>query len=124
MSKLYFHESLVKQAESIVRETRDLFDAATDMGKIQQAVNNIYGLNGKQNARLLDIELQQKYQIIGQMFAVANTIANILPNFAPSSSYEPLEVENLRQDYYGILCHVLLKKSVIKSIEQFIQKIE
>ena len=34
------------------------------------------------------------------------------------------EYANLKQDYFGILCYVLLKKQVTTSIEQFIEKVD
>lgn len=71
----------------------------------------------------MDNELRNKYQIIDYLIAMANILpkSNVtLQNRLTISS----ERFNLEQDYYGILCHVLLKKNIITSVNQFIEKID
>ncbi len=41
-----------------------------------------------------------------------------------SNTQDLPEYANLKQDYFGILCHVLLKKKITTSIEQFIEKVD
>ena len=56
---------------------------------------------------------------------VSIAINYLIPAVASQSNTQDLpEYANLKQDYYGILCYVLLKKEITTSIEQFIERVD
>lgn len=57
------------------------------------------------------------------MLAIANNY--LIPAVvSPSNTQDFPEYANLKQDYFGILCDVLLQKEITTSIEQFIEKVD
>ena len=58
-----------------------------------------------------------------KLVSIANNY--LIPAVASQSNTQDLpEYANLKQDYYGILCYVPLKKEITTSIEQFIERVD
>lgn len=63
--------------------------------------------------------------MIDALLNAANMISKSPSSPAGSAKhYELDEYTHLRQDYYGILCHALMKKQITKTIEEFIEKVD
>ena len=120
---IHFKPYLVNEALKIAHEAQELSNVLTDIDRINVALTDVPDTENLIKARMLDHELRSKYDTIDKMIAIANsfpvTSANSqsIPNDLP-------EHANLRQDYYGILCDVLIKKQVTTSIEQFIKTVD
>lgn len=126
---IHFYPELVAKAEKIVAEARDLMDTASDLSRINNAIsainfsNAINLQNTLQRAQELDGEMRQKHPMIKKMLCIANSMPRIMNTSAtPAVANAQIdEIEALRQDYFGILYEVLVKKELISSAEQFIK---
>lgn len=128
---IHFYPELVAKAEKIVAEARDLMDTTSDLSRINNAIsainfsNAINLQNTLQRAQELDVEMRQKHPMIKKMLRIANSMPRIVnTSTAPAVANAQIdEVEALRQDYFGILYEVLVKKGLISSAEQFIERV-
>jgi len=120
---IHFNQSLVKKALETIAESKDLSDVSNDLNRINIALSAEKTSEKLLNARKLDYELRNKYPIIDKLLSIANR----LPVAATNSQYRSKDLPehaNLVQDYFGILCHVLLKKQITTSIQQFIETVD
>lgn len=127
---VYFKDVFLKLARCAIQthDDNDTAEAAHDILRIEcaeKAINNqkVYAIN---EAICLDRELREKYPTINALFIAANTMKSTSSNNMFQSNNDPVrDVQTfLRQDYYGILCHVALRKSIISEIKQFIDRVE
>lgn len=124
---IYFYQELVKTAEKNIHDLKELNDVRYDMDKIDKAMNDLDSIEGKKKAYSLNIVMRNKYPTIDIMLNVGNMLK---PNKKVSKfeiSFNDLKSEEykmLEQDKYGIVCDVLLKKNIIRSIEQFIERVD
>ena len=120
---IHFDNNLVKEAFKIAHEAHELSDVANDLNRINALLSTIATMEVLYEAQRLDYELRKKYPTIDKMLAIANNYP-IAMVASQSNTQELPEYANLKQDYFGILCHVLLKKKITTSIEQFIEKVD
>lgn len=122
--KIRYFANLIKNGYFTANKVEnDLFDVLNDLKSIEYVIYEVKSIENLQIARKLDKDLREKYPIINQMIAIANSFYNASIN--SSTSPQPIDAfENLKQDYYGILCDTLLKKQITNSIEQFIEKVD
>ena len=124
------------EALKALKDGHELLDVSQDLKEVQRQMEQVeYSslilINSDhercrrlQQARELTGVLREKYPTINQMLNIANKFPQPQSSyFTPVSVSETEEYENLRQDYYGILCHTLLKKELIRTIEQFIERV-
>lgn len=121
---IYFYDDMIYKAEKYIHDSHELLDIKQDIDKIDFAMRNIQALEGIRYANELDKELRQKYPTINLMLNVANSLPIISENRQGVAKTESVrELSALQQDRCGIICHVLLKKNVVSSIEQCICKV-
>ena len=134
---IYFHKNLVEEALKALRESPELSDISNELKIVWQQMkqvkysnlvlesdNNIK-MQKLQQAKELNGIIRQKYPVIDNMLAVADLLFQKRPVSRRSvGAVETNEYKCLEQDYYGILCHVLLKKRNIENIKEFIEKVD
>ena len=96
---------------------------ANDLNRINTVLSTTPTIENLFDAQRLDNELREKYPTIDKMLAIANSY-QMVTVASQSNPQELPEYANLKQDYFGILCYVLLKKEITSSIEQFIEKVD
>ena len=134
---IYFHKNLTEKALKALEESHELSDLSRDLQKVQwqmeqvaysnlsQIYDNFERFQRLQQAKELNNELRKKYPVINNLLNIANRLPRVQSSSpASSSASETDEYECLRQDYYGILCHTLLKKKLIEAIEEFIEQVK
>lgn len=120
---IHFDNNLVKEAFKIAHEAHELSDVANDLNRINIVLSTTPTMQNLFEAQRLDNELREKYPTIDKMLDIANSYP--IATVASQSNTQGLpEYANLKQDYFGILCYVLLKKEITSSIEQFIEKVD
>ena len=124
---IYFHQDLVEKAAKAIEEAHELLDIKSDITKIDTTIGlirNFASYENLQDAQDLDVKLRKKYSTIDLMLTVANQIAPpSSPSMGCAQQQEIPEISYLTQDRCGILCHVLLKKGIIGTAEDFIEKV-
>ena len=120
MGKIHFKDDVKVATWKAIEEAHDCADVATDLLRIQNTI--VYGTD--EEAMRLDLELWKKYPIINAMLQIANSLPVQPSQCAAAAAGESPSKANLRQDYYGILCHIAVKKGIKKSIEDCIDYIE
>ena len=127
MSKMYLNEQLVAKALEIIEEIKEVSDVATDCAAIKNILNTPPSLESIQRAVDLDNYLRRKYKTIDALIAVGNSMSQGIVYFPPQINQNnndfPKEYSFLTQDWFGILADVLLKKAIIKNLEEFIDHI-
>ena len=120
---IHFNPNLVSQAVKIAHEAHELSDVVNDINRIQAILSTTPTKEVLFEAKKLDDELRRRYPIIEKMLEIANHCSIV--TVSPQSNTQDLpEYANLKQDYFGILCDVLLKKEITTSIEQFIERVD
>ena len=120
---IHFDNNLAKEAFKIAHEAHELSDVANDLNKINIILSTKTTKQNLSEAKRLDKELREKYPTIDKMLAIANSYPTATVA-SQSNTQELPEYANLKQDYFGILCYVLLKREITTSIEQFIEKVD
>ena len=134
---IYFYKDLTEAALKALEESHELSDISRDLEKIQWQMeqvafsnlclvcDNFERFRRLQQAKELNDALRKKYPVINNLLNIANRLPRVQSSSpASSSASETDEYECLRQDYYGILCHTLLKKKLIEAIEEFIEQVK
>lgn len=120
---IHFDNNLVKEAFKIAHEAHELSEVADDLNRINTVLSTTTTMENLFEAQRLDNELREKYPTIEKMLAIANSYP--MAKVASQRNTQDLpEYANLKQDYFGILCYVLLKREITTSIEQFIEKVD
>ena len=120
---IHFDNNLAKEAFKIVHAAHELSDVANDLNRINTVLSTTPTIENLFKAQQLDNELRKKYPTIDKMLAIANSYP--MSAVASQSNVQDLpEYANLKQDHFGILCYVLLKKEITTSIEQFIERVD
>ena len=120
---IHFDNNLAKEAFKIAHEAHELSDVANDLNRINTVLSTTPTIENLFEAQRLDNELRKKYPTIDKMLEIANSYP-IIRVASQSNTQDLPEYANLKQDYFGILCDVLLKKGITTSIEQFIEKVD
>lgn len=126
MGQIYFYNDKEQEILKAIKEACDLVDVLKDLDRIKTAQNEVYGYNGFQIAKNLDYEISRKYNV-AEMFELVNKIWSnnyVYNNLTGQIDEGVLWRKRLQQDYYGILYHTAMKKFIIKSIEDFVEKVE
>ena len=119
MGKIHFKDDVKVATWKAIEEAHDCADVATDLLRIQNTI--VYETD--EEAMRLDLELWKKYPIINAMLQIANSLPVQPSQCAAAAAGESPSKANLRQDYYGILCHIAVKKGIKKSIEDCIDHV-
>lgn len=121
---IHFDPELVSKALEAAKDAADLMDATKDLQQIKNAEAGVLQFGDVVTARRLDAELREKYPVIEKMLDLANRMPPALQTGPSSHTQLPQEVSNLQQDYYGIICHIALKKGIVQSVKQFIKSVD
>jgi hypothetical protein len=121
---IYFYEDMVAQILKTVKEAYDCADVCKDINRIENAVAQVKRRGDLGTANWLDHELRKKYPCIDAMIRIANAIPVSSPRITKTYSPDEAVIENLRQDYYGILCDTAIKKGFVHSAEEFIKSVD
>ena len=121
---IHFDPELVSKAIEAAKDVADLMDVTEDLQRIKNAEAGVLQSGDVITARKLDAQLREKYPIIDEMLDLANRMPPTLQTGSSSHTQLPQEVNNLQQDYYGIICHIALKKGIVQSIKQFIKSVD
>lgn len=123
---IIFYDGLFTKILEIMKEAHDCADILRDLNRIAQAKANVYSYGGVFVAGQLNQELRQKYPAIDVMLSIANTIhSSPLPLLQSGRTHtmEEEAMDNLQQDYCGILCDMAVKKGVKQSIKDCIENV-
>ncbi len=125
---IHFDKKLCAQAKQIIK-AKDYVDMANDLADIDNQLNVLQIFPTPEaiiiSAKDLDKKLHSKYPIIDVLLKVGNTVSNTF-NLLPQQ-YLSINDElksYLTQDYFGILCHSLIKGKTINSVEKFIEHVD
>ena len=121
---IHFDPELVRKVIEVAKDAADLRDVTKDLQQIKNAEAGILQFGDVVTARRLDAKLRKKYPVIDEMLDLANRMPSALQTGPSSHMQLPQEVSNLQQDYYGIICHIALKKGLVQSIKQFIKSVD
>lgn len=121
---IYFNQDLAKEALKIAYEAHELSDVLNDLNRINATLSSVPSVENLVKAKMFDDELRSKYPTIDKMIALANSLSVYPVVNSQRVSNDLPEYANLKQDYFGILCDVLMKKQVTTSIEQFVEKVD
>ena len=121
---IHFDSELVSKAIEAAKDAADLMDVTEDLQQIKNAEAGVLQFGDIVTACRLDAKLREKYPIIDEMLDLANRMSPALQTGSSIYAQLPQEVSNLQQDYYGIICHIALKKGIVQSIKQFIKSVD
>lgn len=120
---IHFDLELVSKVIEAARDATDLRDINFDFQRIKSAETDVLQFGDVVTAQRLDAELREKYPIIDKMLDIAKSMPSALQTGSSNHAQLPQEVNNLQQDYYGIICHIALKKGMVQSVKQFIKSL-
>lgn len=124
MGKIYFIPELQKTVLQTLLETHEFTEAIKDINDINETI--AYGTEDQ--ARLLDIQLREKYPTIDRMIAVANSMprsSGSLNDTLNADSYNAYSYKvNLDEDRWGIICDIALKKGIKENLIDLIVRVE
>ena len=118
---VYFNKELCAKA---LMELHDQQDVVNDYIRIFSIFNSIWTPQVLKDAYYLDTELREKYKTINLLFHRAYEKSHKSGSLGGLTYNNPPEIEALIHDYFGIAADVLLKKSIIKSVEEFIDSVD
>lgn len=118
---IYFELNFVNHVAEIIYEAEDYIDVAKDLSEIEYIYNN----GSYYEAERLHAKMLHKYPIIMELFQLANALSQ-QPTFQNSTetAYAFPNKENLKLDFYGIICDVALKKGLKESLKDCIDHAE
>lgn len=121
---IHFYDSLVARTLEIAKNAYDCADVFNDLNRIGQAQERVKVYGDLCTADQLNQELRKKYPSIDAMNKAADSMPVLFPQ--PTKQYTIYEavIENLKNDYYGILCGTAIKKGVIHSAKEFIENVD
>ena len=118
---IYFKEDLVARVLNEAKDAHDLCDMVRDLGRIKDAMVDMQTFDGLMRARKLDKELRDKYPCIDAMLDIAQAMASGIAGKVQGGSGGIPETENLKQDYYGIICGTAVKKGIVQELKDMIK---
>ncbi len=126
---IHFIAAIQSKTLEIVKEAHDCADVLHDLERIGQAKANVYSFGGIFAANQLDQELRRKYPTIDLMLNIADTMrTNPLlpssPQACHARSAEEAAIDNLQQDYCGILCDTAVKKGLTHELKECIKSVD
>ena len=125
---VYFKKDLVDTAKKIVesKKTADKIKADSDLSLILAVFQCYYRQHDYdvKFAMELDNRLRREYPDIAQLQNIKLSVSRSNCSgygsfYEPPSASDPL-INNLANDYFGIIFSVLKKEKVIKTIEEFV----
>ena len=118
---IYFELNFVNHVAEIIYEAKDYIDVAKDLSEIEYIYNN----GSYYEAERLHAKMLHKYPIIMELFQLANALSQ-QPTFQNSTETAKalMNKENLKLDFYGIICDVALKKGLKESLKDCIDHAE
>lgn len=120
IATIYFSADLKFQVLDMAKSCYDLADVAKDLSHI----DNVLEHGNDANAKLLDIEMTEKY---GEAIKALLTAANAFPvtNSANIVQYsaESQAMANLKQDYWAIICHTAIKCGLKQNFKECISRV-
>lgn len=113
----YFDSNLVKYATELLKEYKNLSEAARDVEYLENIICSPYHYYFDSNWLLqIDQQMRKKYPAIDAMQALADAVNWIkLPIGQQSYNVSTAEIERLKFDRFGIMAHAL--KSVKKVVD-------
>ena len=119
---IHLKDTLCAQILRVINESHDCADILNDLTRIERLLSCPFSLAWQIEARRLDQELRSKYPVTDMLLNAANSVPTLNSNSTPQET--PVEVTVLRQDYFGIICHAGLKKDILHSIPEFIDRVD
>lgn len=121
---IYFKKDLIALSIEIIK-TKKKTDIMMDLLKITYIMTNSTTIKVWE-IQSLDKELRKKYPIIEKMLnSVSQPIIHPSQNFIKKQTLMENDLlEYLKQDYFGILLHVLIEEKIIHEISAFIERLE
>ena len=125
---VYFYNYLIDLALMIINEKSTVDDAKAERDLID-IVNTIHAVQQNEIhidfARDLHAKLYREYEEIADICKVASAMKNfsVVQNIYIKSELEDV-IDNLKLDYYGIVASVLIKHKKMKSVTEFIEKVD
>ena len=120
MGTIHFVTDLEHLTQMALKQAYDCADIDNDLTRIRNTIQ--YGTNSE--ARALNFEMMQKYPAIRAMLQFANSLPARPTQRTAGARSESVDKENLRADYWGILCDTAIKKGIKKNLEECIDHIE
>lgn len=123
---IVFYNGLFEKTLEVMKKAHDCAGILCDLDRIGHAKANVYFYGGVFAADQLDRELRQKYPTIDVMLNIANSMRTnplLPPQSGQNRTMEETAIDNLQQDYCGILCDAAVKKGVKQSIEDCIENV-
>jgi len=120
MGTIYFVSDLEQLAVMAIKNAHDCADIDNDLSRILNTIR--YGT--ERDANVLDAELRWKYPAINAMQQVANSLPGLPCRRTAGIRGGSSNKENLRIDYWGILCDTAIKKGLKRNFEECIDHIE
>ena len=130
MSTVYLKEDLIDAAKNIIeaKKTADKIKASADLSMILW-VKQCYDRHHVYDVKFaieLDNRLRREYPDIAQLQNIKpsenrNNFSGYGSFYEPPSASDPL-INNLANDYFGIIFSVLKKEKIIETIEEFVDR--
>ena len=118
---IYFELNFVNHVAEIIYEAEDYIDVAKDLSEIEYIYNN----GSYYEAERLHAKMLRKHPIIGDLLQLANTLSpQPTSQNSTGTTYAFPNKENLKLDFYGIICDVALKKGLKESLKDCIDHAE
>lgn len=120
---MHFYDELIMEVLDIIETSNDCVDVRNDIAAIKSAVESVKWYGVSPYACTIDNTVRNKYPTINAMLRFANSKL-------PESSEPDLRtqwkilLDNLQQDYYGIILDTGIKKGLKKEIKDFIKCIK
>lgn len=121
---IYFYDNKVAQTLEIVKSAYDCADVLNDLTRIEQAIARVKSCGDWLTANQLDQELRKKHPSIDAMIHIASAVPSAAPRINKVHSNCDVVIDNLTQDYYGILYGTAIKKGLIHSAKEFIKSVD
>lgn len=120
----YFDPELVKSATDLLKECKDLTDAAKDEKTLADIINDSnYKFKTIYELQALDQQMREKYPAINAMQILANAVSWIkIPAGQKIYNLSIEEIERLKFDRFGILAHALKSAKRILDYTEFFDK--
>lgn len=123
---MIFNKNLAKKALEIIHQSRRLCHVLNDIKNIEKAIDALSDTGRRlhldinhREAIILDGQLRRKYPTIKELFGEVNMASQMTVRYNRGTG-EYVGITRLKEAYYGILCDVLIKRRIIKSVTEFI----
>lgn len=121
--KIYFKKDLMQKILEVIQDTKDCMEMINDVNRINQAMSGLRLYGDCATAEKLDWELHQRYPAINAMLDYADLISSLPTLINNTCSQNEIIYKKLEQDYYGILCHIAIKKQIVNDVKECIESV-